>query len=85
MKANKLSINYSKTEYLVINKTKLQQNSIKIKIGNEKITQVNKVKYLGVIINQDLSCTLQIDMQCSKIARGIGLWLTSVDLSKSLH
>jgi len=42
MKANKLSINDNKTEYLVTNKTKLQQNSINIKIGSEKMTQVNK-------------------------------------------
>jgi len=46
MKANELSINYSKTEYLVINQTKLQQNFVNVKIGNEKITQVNKAKYL---------------------------------------
>jgi len=35
-----------------------------------KLLKVKKVKYLVIIIDQDLSWTPRIQMQCSKIARG---------------
>ena len=42
MKANKLSLNYKKTEYLVVNKLKSQSSRLNIKIGNNTITQVKQ-------------------------------------------
>ena len=41
MKANKLSLNYKKTEYLVVSKLKSQSSRLHIQIGNNTITQVN--------------------------------------------
>ena len=70
MKANKLSLDYKKLEYLVVHKLKSQSSRLNIKIGNKTCTQVNQTKYLGVIINEELTWSPHIQHQCTKIARG---------------
>ena len=69
MKANKLSLNYKKTEYLVVNKLKSQSSRLNIKIGKNTIAQAKQTKYLGVIIDDDLTWVPHIQNQCTKIAR----------------
>ena len=49
MVKNELSLNYDKTEFLVVNKSNSKGASLNIKIGNNDIAQVKHVKYLGVI------------------------------------
>ena len=70
LKTNKLSLNYDKTEFLVVNKSKSKGGSLNIRIGKNDIAQVKHVKYLGVIIDEDLSLKPHIHNQCSKIAHG---------------
>ena len=72
MKANKLFLNYKKTEYLLVvaNKLKSQSSRLNKKIGNNTVTQVKQTKYLGVIIDEDLIWAPHIQNQCTKIARG---------------
>ena len=71
MKASKLSLNYKKkTEYLVVNKLKSQSSRLNIKIGNNTITHVKQTKYLGVIIDEDLTWAPRIQNLCTKIAKG---------------
>ena len=70
LKTNKLSLNYDKTEILVVNKSKSRGGSLNIRIGKNDIAQVKHVKYLGVIIDEDLSWKPHIHNQCSKIAHG---------------
>ena len=70
LKTNKLSLNYDKTEFLVVNKSKSKGGSLNIRIGKNDIAQVKYVKYLGVIIDEDLSWKLHIHNQFSKIAHG---------------
>ena len=72
MKAKKQSQNYKKTEYLVVNKLKSQSSRLNVRIGNDTITQVKQTKYLGVMIDEELTCAHHIQYQYTKIAREIG-------------
>ena len=60
---NKLKLNESKTKLLQINTT---DDSI-IKINNETIKKVDRIKYLGFIIDKDLKLNERIDYKCKKI------------------
>ena len=55
LKTNKLSLNHNKTEFLVVNKSKSQCGTLNIKTGMNDIAQVKHVKYLEVIIDENLS------------------------------
>ena len=68
MRCNKLSINFSKTEYLQITRTKIK-SSFEIKINNPIIKQNSCSKYLGIHIK--LTWKMQVSSVCSKIARGV--------------
>ena len=70
--ANRLTLNVSKTEYMIIgcrhNLGKIDKDSV-IKIGSETVNRVHTSKRLGVIIDDKLKWEDQID---SIISRGIG-------------
>ena len=55
MKANQLTINYNKTNYMVFTKKRIKQFTFMIQIGQNKIVRVNKMKYLGVMMDDNLS------------------------------
>ena len=66
---NKLSINYTKTEFLLITK-KRNNVDFNITMNNRKIERKSHVKYLGVIIDDALLWEPHIKQVCSKISRG---------------
>ena len=66
---NKLSINYTKTEFLLITK-KRNNVDFNITMNNHKIERKSHVKYLGVIIDDALLREPHIKQVCSKISRG---------------
>ena len=68
-KVNKLSINFNKTEFMVVT-TKQNKPELKVSIDNNPIKQSHHIKYLGVPIDDNLNWKQQIKKQCSKIARG---------------
>ena len=69
MSLNKLSINYNKTEFMVIsNRTK--QLKLKLKINKYEIKQKQETKYLGVLIENTLTRKAHIKLVCTKLARG---------------
>ncbi len=73
-KANKLSLNISKTNYIIFRtKYKSIENCDGIKIDNIKLEQVYKTKFLGVIINQALSWDDHIHMIKQKIVKNTGI------------
>ena len=51
---NKLSLNITKTNYMIFCKTKYKDN-IQISIGNKLIDMVSETKFLGVIIDDQLN------------------------------
>ena len=74
LKVNKLSLNVKKTHYMIFSKKKSPQRvSIELKIDGEKLSEVDKTKFLGVIIDNKLSWKEHVNYICGKIARGIGV------------
>ena len=57
LKSNKLLLNTTKSYYAVFHRArmKLPNNSIKLKIENINIKEVQSIKYLGVILDNKLS------------------------------
>jgi len=70
MKANRLSINYNITEFLVITNRKIGRKQLKIKIGDHEITQKTEARYLGILIDDKINWKPQNQQQSSKIAKG---------------
>ena len=68
---NKLTLNVTKSKLLVIGgRNKLSQfNDTALVSNNDQLENVTKFKYLGVIINQHLSCHDHIQQLHSKIAK----------------
>ena len=73
--ANRLTLNVSKTEYMIIgsrhNLRKIDKDPV-IKIGSETVKRVHTSKSLGVIIDDKLKWEDQIDSISKKVSRGIG-------------
>ena len=69
LNANKLSLNISKTSYMIIPKSRSSYN-YQIRIGNEAITRVHEAKYLGVIMDDSLSWKPHIEKVRAKLAKG---------------
>ena len=73
--ANRLTLNVSKTEYMIIgsrhNLGKIDKDPV-IKIGSETVNRVHTSKSLGVIIDDKLKWEDQIDSISKKVSRGIG-------------
>ena len=67
--ANKLSINFTKTNYMII--TTAQRKDAQINIAN--ITQKNCIKYLGVYIDKHLNWKSHLSYISNKIAKNIGI------------
>ena len=73
-KLNKLSLNTKKTNFIFFkSKTKSPYSIPDIKIDNIKIEQVNKTKFLGVIINETLTWNDHIMTVKQKVQRNIGV------------
>ena len=68
-KLNKLSITFNKTEFMLVT-TKQNKPELKVSIDNNPIKQSHHIKYLGVLIDDNLNWKQQIKEQCSKVARG---------------
>ena len=73
--ANRLTLNVSKTEYMIIGSRhklgKIDKDPV-IKIGSETVNRVHTSKSLGVIIDDKLKWEDQIDSISKKVSRGIG-------------
>lgn len=71
---NKLKLNIDKTKIMVIgNRKSTNTNDITIKINDTKIELVDRIKYLGVMIDNKLSFTCNIDHICRKLGSKINL------------
>lgn len=53
--ANKLSLNIEKTNYIIFKKKYGPEVSLQLEINNEKLTQVKQVKYLGIVLDENLN------------------------------
>ena len=73
LKANKLSLNVKKTHYMIFNGKRKLKYQISLNIDGESINEDDKTKFLGVIIDKNLTWKSHIQYICGKVARGIGI------------
>ena len=72
---NKLSLNISKTNYMIMtNRKKVQQNDdFQLSIDGQTISQVNETKFLGVIIDDRMTFKSHINHIAGKMSKGVGI------------
>ena len=74
MRINKLSLNPTKTEYMIIDHSRRRKNREllpQVFINREKVKQVDKIKYLGVIVDDTLGWEEQYESVKKKVAGGL--------------
>ena len=73
-KINRLSLNIKKTHFILFrNRQKKIESSVKLKINGNEIEQVEFTKFLGVIINENLTWSNHILSLISKVSKNIGV------------
>ena len=72
LKINKLSLNVKKTHFMIFSKARVKP-SVNLKIDNENLSEVEKTKFLGVMIDNKLTWKYHVNYIAGKIARGIGI------------
>ena len=71
-RANKLSLNATKTHYMFFSRNRiLKQNTNNLQIDNTILTRANTVKFLGILIDEDLTWNAHIEHCRTKICSGI--------------
>jgi hypothetical protein len=74
LKANKISLNCSKTELIIFRHPNKQINyNLKIKINGKKLMPSKFVKYLGIYIDPHLNWSHQVDSLSIKLSRAAGM------------
>ena len=74
MIANKLTLNIDKTKYIIHHRKKKRPPDIDaIKIGNVNITEVENIKFLGVIVDKELKWNSHILNIKNKISKQCGI------------
>ena len=80
LKANKISLNASKTELIIFrHPNKEPKYELKVKIDGKRLFPTKYVKYLGILIDSYLNWSYHTDILASKLSRAIGM------LSKIRH
>ena len=77
LKTNKLSVNASKTNYLLLGtshmtSSKLQQD-LNVILDNTVLDRVSHTKYLGVLIDENLTWKYHIDCVSKTLSRNISI------------
>ena len=71
--ANKISINADKTKFITFTYRKKLNFSPLIKIGNNIIKKTDHIKFLGVLVDQNLNYNHHVNYISSKISKSIGI------------
>jgi hypothetical protein len=84
-KANKVSINIKKSNYMIFKpRQKRQTLNLYLEINNHKINRVKEVVFLGVILDENMSWKPHISHVARKVSKSIGIiYKSSFCLSKS--
>ena len=70
LKANKISLNVSKTELLIFrHPNKKIDFDFRLKIDGKRLISNKYVKYLGVLIDEHLNWTFHLNVLCTKLSR----------------
>ena len=74
MDANKLKINPSKSQAIVINhKLRSSKSDISLKFNSDHIQNTKELRYLGVLIDKNISFSSHIKMLETKVTRNVGI------------
>ena len=74
LKANKISLNCSKTEYIIFRHPNKPINyDLKIKINGKRLVPSKCVKYLGIVLDPHLNWSFHVDSLAPKLTRAAGM------------
>ena len=75
LKANRLSLNIKKCNYMIFNSKNKHYNNTThdVNPSNELIQRVDTTKFLGVLIDSNLTFKYHIDQIANKVAKSIGV------------
>jgi hypothetical protein len=76
---NKLKLNMDKTKFMVITNKRINKNDISLQIADQKIERVDKMKYLGVILDAGLKFDDHVDFICKKMSENMVLCVESTE------
>jgi len=79
LRANKLSLNYNKTNFMLLTSRKHNPASFKVIINNHNISPEDNLKYLGVLLDNKLSWKPHVQKVKTQLSRACGI------LSKHKH
>lgn len=72
LKINQLILNAEKTKCMIINEN-MSETSLNVIVDNVQIEVVDKVKYLGIMLDKKLTLSEHVDYMCRKISQKIGV------------
>ena len=70
---NRLSLNISKTKFMIFTNRRAPDDPIELLIGNNRIDKIDHMKFLGVIIDSKLKFNLHIAHIRSKVSKSVGI------------
>ena len=74
MRANKLSLNIDKTDYVIFHsRHKKSSYDISLLLDNKCITRKTRVRFLGFFLDENLTWKPHINHVCKKISKSIGI------------
>ena len=73
VRANKLSLNIEKTNYMLFTPKCFPRTMEHIVIDGHKIEEVSQTKFLGVILDNKLNWAAHCNYICCKMSKGIGI------------
>ena len=82
MNANKLTLNFKKTNYVIFHRAQksLQQNRLRIRIGNKTIDRAQNTKFLGVKIDEHLTFKSHISLLIGRLSKYVAIFYRIRDL-----
>ena len=77
LKANKLSLNFAKTKLIIFHSSsKKIDHNLTFKLDGKRLTPISTVKYLGVLLDDHLLWSKQINHVTTKLNQAIGILST---------
>ena len=91
LEVNKLSLNIDKTNFVIFHSSRKKlPDDIGIKLGKKPVTRTSYVKFLGVLMDENLSWKYHISELTKKLSRSSGIffkirYLLPLDILKNLY
>lgn len=73
IKFNKLSLNISKTKYMLFQNRSVKNSIPPVTLNDTVIEHVNYIKFLGITVDDNLNWKRHIDLTCTKLSKVTGV------------